>query len=116
MATSLPSRDWYSWPSDGALPNTLGARTRLPDVYTDELAAYVAQFGGDEALARERLLLLATPTRRAQVVRRTIPGEPARQIGMAESRAEDGSRGRKAVCGAAGICPSDCAERKRFRR
>ena len=26
---------------------------RLSDVYTDELTAYVAQFGGDEKLARE---------------------------------------------------------------
>ncbi len=51
---------------------------RLSDVYTDELAAYVAQFGGDESLAREIIAADhadALRTGRSPIVRFYIPDD-----------------------------------------
>ena len=51
---------------------------RLSDVYADEFAAYVQQFGGDEALAREIIAADhadALRTARAPIVRFYIPDE-----------------------------------------
>jgi type I restriction enzyme M protein len=51
---------------------------RLSDVYTDELAAYVAQFGGDENLAREIIAADhadALKSGRSPIVRFYIPND-----------------------------------------